>query len=193
MKIKEYLIDHKQIFVIDNLFTYNEISRMFLTSTQRPFTKNNVDNHHLNNKQIDAKWTCSFSKDDISKFGLKDKLHQRIPFIKNIIDTKEHHIEQYINYSTPTTIDKYHTDYETDSIDSNMITLLYYANETWDINWAGETLFYTDDLEDIGLAVYPKPGRVIAFDGRIVHSARPPSACAGYARYTIATKLKYKN
>ncbi|MFQ5995190.1 MAG: 2OG-Fe(II) oxygenase [Acidiferrobacterales bacterium] len=72
-------------------------------------------------------------------------------------------------------------------------TVLYYANPVWDVDWAGETVFYNEARNDIVNAVYPSPGRLVFFDARIPHSARPPSRVCDFIRYTIAVKLQRKS
>ncbi len=78
-----------------------------------------------------------------------------------------------------------HTDHDSEGF----YTVLYYANPEWHVDWAGETLFYDRERSDILRAVYPRPGRIVFFDSRIPHSARPPSRICDFIRYTIAVKL----
>lgn len=66
-------------------------------------------------------------------------------------------------------------------------TILVYMNVDWNPNWGGETIFFDGDL-DSRLAVQPRPGRVVMFDGRIPHSGRPFSIGYRYYRYIIAFK-----
>lgn len=68
-------------------------------------------------------------------------------------------------------------------------TVLYYANEEWDANWSGETVFYNESRDEIRTSVFPKPGRIVSFDGRIPHVAREPNRICPVVRYTIAIKL----
>lgn len=68
-------------------------------------------------------------------------------------------------------------------------TVLYYANEEWQSNWAGETVFYTPARDEIVKAVLPRPGRITVFDGRVPHVAREPNRIAPVVRYTLAMKL----
>lgn len=81
-----------------------------------------------------------------------------------------------------------HSDHDSEGF----YTALYYANPQWHVDWAGETLFYNMARDDILRAVYPMPGRIVFFDSRIPHSARPPSRVCDFIRYTIAVKLVRK-
>ena len=82
----------------------------------------------------------------------------------------------------------------TDSADEeNYFTAIYYAHPLWDPNWAGETVFFSNQSEDISKAVYPKPGRVILFHGATCHVARSPSRECPELRICIVlkTRLRY--
>lgn len=68
----------------------------------------------------------------------------------------------------------------------NELVVLYYANLEWHPEWHGETLFYSEDLSEIEVALPYTPGRVVIFDGTIPHSYRPQSTIADHYRYTIA-------
>ncbi|MGD8380198.1 MAG: 2OG-Fe(II) oxygenase [Gammaproteobacteria bacterium] len=68
-------------------------------------------------------------------------------------------------------------------------TVLYYANPRWDANWSGETVFFNQQRDEIVRSIYPRPGRIVVFDGRIPHVARPPSRICNEIRLTVAFKL----
>lgn len=67
------------------------------------------------------------------------------------------------------------------------ITVLIYLNETWDIDWGGETTFF-DDKGEVIASVMPKFGRIICFDGTIQHGARPLSRCCPVKRDVLVFK-----
>jgi Rps23 Pro-64 3,4-dihydroxylase Tpa1-like proline 4-hydroxylase len=68
----------------------------------------------------------------------------------------------------------------------NQIVLLYYVNKHWKHEWAGETLFYNDDLSEVECASIYKPGRIVVFDGEIPHTIRPQSINAPVYRFTLS-------
>lgn len=79
----------------------------------------------------------------------------------------------------------------TDSEDKdNYFTTIYYAHGVWDPNWAGETVFYSEETGDITQAVHPRPGRVIVFRGATPHVARSPSRECPELRVSIVIKTK---
>lgn len=68
----------------------------------------------------------------------------------------------------------------------NELVVLYYVNNGWRPEWHGETLFYSEDLSEIELALPYTPGRVVVFDGTIPHAYRPQSTIADHYRFTLA-------
>ena len=69
------------------------------------------------------------------------------------------------------------------------LTALWFLCESWDPEWGGETLFY-DANSDAQIAVSPKPGRLLLFDGAIRHAGKPPNRNCPVGRYTFAIKLR---
>ena len=74
----------------------------------------------------------------------------------------------YASANSYGTVHQSHRDYALDS--KGGITVMYYLNNNWNLNYAGETVFYNN--EEIVKSIIPKPGRVIIFDGSIEHCAR---------------------
>ncbi len=68
------------------------------------------------------------------------------------------------------------------------VTILYYVNLNWQIDWGGETIFYDDDNE-AQLVVMPRPGRMVISRGAILHRGTVPTRACHEERYTIAYKL----
>lgn len=73
--------------------------------------------------------------------------------------------------------------------DQHDLTALWYLCEQWDIEWGGETMFY-DEMNEVALAVIPRPGRLVVFDGAIKHVGRPPNRICYVPRYTFAIKFE---
>lgn len=69
------------------------------------------------------------------------------------------------------------------------LTALWYLCDRWDLEWGGETMFF-DAQGDAVCAVTPRPGRLVVFDGDIVHVGRPPNRICYVPRYTFAIKLE---
>lgn len=69
------------------------------------------------------------------------------------------------------------------------VTALWYLCREWDVEWGGETVFFDAD-DEIALAVRPRPGRLVLFDGAIKHVGRPPNRICYAPRYTFAIKFE---
>lgn len=72
---------------------------------------------------------------------------------------------------------------------NRIITALWYICPEWNIEWGGETLFF-NSAADAVVAVTPKPGRLVVFDGTILHVGRPPNRICSRSRYTLAFKFR---
>lgn len=80
-----------------------------------------------------------------------------------------------------------HTDSQPGS--ATEYTALWYIAPEWDVEWGGETLLFNKE-RDAEVAVSPKPGRLLIFDGSILHAGRPPNRNCYAPRYTLAYKLE---
>jgi hypothetical protein len=95
-----------------------------------------------------------------------------------------------VNLGIPTDCHQLHTDIAGSLTGfDECLSLLYYVNCDWNINWGGETLFYSNDLHNIEYTSIFKPGRIIIFDGAIPHSARPQAVLSTQHRFTLACKF----
>lgn len=73
--------------------------------------------------------------------------------------------------------------------DGDCWTVLFFANPHWHADWGGELLLYEDDAESMAVAVAPRPGRAVIFDGDLPHRAGVPSKYCPEARLTVAVKF----
>jgi hypothetical protein len=97
--------------------------------------------------------------------------------------------------------------------DNTTATILYVANLAWYPSWFAECVYYSDratgdqqqfqtvdaDAQrrqfDLGWAqqiVSPVPGRIIAYEGRTLHTTRPAAVWATEPRVTIAFRVRLK-
>ena len=97
--------------------------------------------------------------------------------------------------------------------DATTATILYVANLAWYPSWFAECVYYSDratgdqqqfqtadaDAQrrnfDLGWAeriVSPVPGRIIAYDGRTLHTTRPAANWATEPRVTLAFRARLK-
>lgn len=108
----------------------------------------------------------------------------------NIIEEKTNQkyelFDVYANGHTFGTKGSLHQDWR----DDRGRTFLFYANEMWNVDWGGKTIF------DLGNGNYyfhvPKPNSSVLFPGIISHAAEGPTRNFPGLRVTIAWKLLLK-
>ena len=81
---------------------------------------------------------------------------------------------------------------------NNTWTILYYVNPIWELEWEGQTNFYTGsintntDIENepanIIKSIYPKPGRIVLFHSTIPHAETAPSRIFPGLKTTLVFK-----
>lgn len=81
----------------------------------------------------------------------------------------------------------------TDTTLPNVYTCIYYPHQNWNPDWGGETMFFNDDKTDVIDCVYPRPNRMVTFDGRIPHVARGVSRLCPVLRVTLMFKTDMQN
>ena len=69
-----------------------------------------------------------------------------------------------------------------------LVSMLVYLNSAWPLANGAETVFL-DSASDTGVAVRPKPGRVVLMDQDVLHRVSAPSAAAQRPRYSLVWKL----
>ena len=78
-----------------------------------------------------------------------------------------------------------------DADDTRHYTSIFYPNSKWDLNWAGETMFFRlQQPPEILAAVWPRPNRLVVFQGIIPHVARGISRSCPVLRTTLMFKTK---
>ena len=65
------------------------------------------------------------------------------------------------------------------------LTFIFYCNKEWGPGWGGETVIY-DENYDVLRAITPKPGRLIAFDSRLLHQGKGPNRHIVDLRMTLS-------
>lgn len=66
--------------------------------------------------------------------------------------------------------------------------MLVYLNSSWPLEYGAETLFL-DTATDTGVAVRPRPGRVVLMDQDCMHRVNAASPAATRPRYSLVWKL----
>lgn len=176
-EIKDSL--NRSIYVFDNVGTRSQQEKFYTFVKSSNFNVGFEDTNDIDNSK--HKYLHSrYSQQAIIDSGFKDILQNCEAW--PLIDGK---LVQYatVNLSTPSDTNFIHTH-------PDSITAIYYVNFEWKPEWAGETLFYSDDLKDIIFASPYTPGRLIIADGAIPHTIRVQSDSAPHYRFTFALFFK---
>jgi len=151
------------------------------------FHHGKVSNTRHANKEVGL-WFRSFfaQAEDNRRFDVARSQHMlKSPFLSDLwshathITGAKNLVRAYANGYTYGTDATAHRDdsiiYRTEAHPRDRpATILFYLNDEWNKDWAGETVFFDDDGEILA-SVLPKRNRVCVFDGTIQHAARPVS------------------
>ncbi len=174
-------VDGRDIFIFDGLVPHEEAVRYFNAISQASFTRTETaradaaDSRH---------WVCEMPLENLPRTSLWAATQQVVAELRRG--------ERYLPYRVYTNFASYGDTLLThvDALpEARELTALWYLCERWDTEWGGETLFY-DATGDAEIAVSPKPGRLLLFDGAIRHAGKPPNRNCFVSRYTFAIKLR---
>ena len=79
----------------------------------------------------------------------------------------------------------------TDSVSENSFTALYFPHERWSPNWGGETVFFDKEETNLTWASYPRPNRLLIFNGTTPHAARGITRICPLLRITLMFKTEH--
>ena len=89
-----------------------------------------------------------------------------------------------------------------DNHEKDTMTFILYANETWDYQWGGQTIFFDRYQEikdgkretivnsDDVYSIYPIPNTAVCFPSNMIHYAMGPNRDFYGIRYTVAYHLE---
>lgn len=181
---KIYIDDDRSIIILDDMFSFCEISGNYtnaISYNYRIYNSNESEVQDLTDKRLG----CPLTLEDPILNSIFSE--QRLETIKEYIPQSLYtHWRSYINLGIVSDNHKIHVD---DFKIGHGLTLLYYVNRNWNIDWGGETIFYDDKREKIKFVSPFVPGRIIIFDASIPHSAKPQHLNAPSFRFTLASKF----
>lgn len=175
---KKYILDlDKKVHVYDGLVPLQLRDKVFTYINSSMFRIGWADG--ISETSAKHKFLYStFTEQEALDCGLIAHLYKNTPVAQHI--DKLSLVKSMINLSVPSDTHFAHAHPE-------KLVVLYYANMEWEQHWHGETLFYSEDLKNIELALPYTPGRVVVFDASIPHSMRPQSISADHYRFTYAS------
>lgn len=175
------MVDGRQIAVFDGLVPAQEATRYFVTISHAAFTRSETARPDAPEHRH---WVCEMPLGNLPRTSLWPATLHAIAILR-----PEEHYQPYRCYTNFAA----HGDVLLTHVDSlpqaRELTALWFLCERWDIEWGGETLFF-DAAGEAEIAVAPRPGRLLLFDGAIRHVGRPPNRNCYVSRYTFAIKLR---
>ncbi len=179
--MKSVTIDGKFLTIFDNILPADKLEQLIKRYYQAAFTKNEIGRPDTANfphwaHEIPIE---NLADEDFWKITLKAlqqlQLKDRWRVYRAYVNAGVYGDTMFSHYDS--------------SPENQELTILWYIVPEWNIDWAGETLFY-DNNDEIAFAAVPRPGRLVVFDSRIKHSGRPPSRICYHSRFTLALKLE---
>jgi SM-20-related protein len=171
----------RDVFVFDGLVPVEESARYFTAISQAAFTR--TESARGDSTEF-RHWVCEMPLENLPRTSLWQATEAAVRHARPGESFQPYRV--YTNYATFGDTLLTHVDAASDLRE---LTALWYLCESWDREWGGETLFYEPD-GDARLAVSPRPGRLLLFDGAIRHAGKPPNRNCPVARYTFAIKLR---
>jgi len=171
---------NKLLMVYDDLFSFHERTEWYYFIQNSIYKINGFDRTSYSSKSLQL--YSSFSEEDVRNMGvLKSNGFQQI-FEEHGLQNKEFQ-KVRVNLSPASEHNEVHSD-------GNGLTLIYYCNLNWQVNWGGHTLFMDDKLSDAEYTCLYKPGRVALFDGSIPHMILTPTSAAEEHRFSFVIQFE---
>ena len=178
-RIGRAMIAGRELFICDNMINDEMVARIGGIVKTMHYAR-------MERSRLDVPVTASSA--DISSQALAgEPFFQRLREAAGELFAGEQFRDQRAYVNSSTYGDDYYIHRDCDPA-ARHVTLLYYCNLKWEAEWGGETIFY-DENYDAQVAVSPKPGRLVASRGAILHRGSVPTRTCYEQRLTLAYKL----
>lgn len=180
--IKSKEINLNTVYIIDDLFSILEKQLMSFWFASSQYRLNDIDKE---DSQYSRHWVNSILDIDsnVSYFPIFKKINEFINKLHPHLDLQLFEIKAYL--ATYGDLATYHQDSEL----IETLTVVTYFHNKWELDWNGE-LIICDESWEPEIAISPKPGRIVAFNGKLPHRAGTPSKISFDGRKTLV--LRYK-
>lgn len=175
-------LDGRRVYVTDGLFAPDVVAMVFEILRRQSYGLSDYDTEATRNIRH---WKCELAPDQLAQHPVLGRWHTAIvdrtreQFAGRALALGRVHCNSHL-YGD---LQNAHTDFDPG------VTALYFANPRWHEDWQGETIFF-DRAGEPFHAIAPRPGRLLAFDGGIVHRGGVPSRACFEARLSVAFKFR---
>jgi hypothetical protein len=174
-------IDDKELYVLDGLLPEDDNVALARALAAMPFRKAEADRAGTQMRGFVA----DFETRQVGSHPLVEAI---LAQVKRLFPGERFHIERaYCNSNVYGDMSYAHRD--ASARRPGDLTAIFYANEHWEKDWGGETMFF-DDEGDAVACVAPRRGRLALFRGCIEHRNGIPSRECYSARLTFVLKLR---
>ncbi len=174
-------VEGRDVFVFDGLVPAEESATYYRAITRASFTRTETARPDA---QEFRHWVCEMPLENLPRTSLWEATQRAVAAVRPGERYQPYRV--YTNFASFGDALLTHVDALPNARE---LTALWFLCESWDAEWGGETLFY-DANTDAQIAVSPKPGRLLLFDGAIRHAGKPPNRNCPVGRYTFAVKLR---
>jgi len=177
---RRHLVDGREVRIYDGLLSRQDILALTTMFDDGAFTR--TESARPDTAAV-RHWVLNIPLD----IGMKLPVHApMMEAVRDAAGVPYRSYRCYCNHSSFGDMLFTHTDSQPGTRE---FTALWYIAPEWDVEWGGETLLFNKE-RDAEVAVSPRPGRLLIFDGSILHAGRPPSRTCFAPRYTLAYKLE---
>ena len=175
--------DNRLIHIFEDVVDYNFQTKVYNYVKNSLFSITGYDNGIIEDKHLTL--ISHYNQDDLVDCGFVNMPNT----IRDLITPEEYNMTDImVNLCKPDDIFHIHSDDTT----NNGLTLLYYVNLKWDLEWGGDTVFLNSTSKEIEYTSQYKPGKFVLFDGGIPHLIRPSTRLASDYRFTLAARFRKK-
>jgi Rps23 Pro-64 3,4-dihydroxylase Tpa1-like proline 4-hydroxylase len=179
--------NNKTIEIYDDIFDRAQRTRFYNFILSSKFRPNGMEDNRLEHKG-DISMCSIYSIEDLDNMGFFKS--PEIQLLKDRLNNWD--IAQIrVNLTTLNDRNRFHVDYEDRKLEA--LTLLYYPNLEWNVEWGGFTMFTNETLTEVEYCSTYTPGRVILFNSTIPHAINPPSNIAPVYRFSFAIQFTKEN
>jgi len=177
---RRHSIEGREVRVYDGLLAANDISALTAAFESGAFTRNEFARPETASFRH---WVLNIPLETATRLPV---YQPTLAAVKEFADQNAYKIYRcYCNHAAYGDMLFTHTDAQPDT---RGLTALWFIAPEWNVEWGGETLFFDAGM-DAQIAVSPRPGRLVVFDGSLTHVGRPPNRICYAPRYTLAFKL----
>jgi SM-20-related protein len=170
----------RSIWVSDDMFKPSLVTIVYRVIARLPHYRTDYDTSQSDFRHLKHEWSAEELDDNLLLRAIRDPIVEAVEHFYGEFEPVLSRV--HANDQTFGDILVAHTDVKPGG------TGIYYANDSWEPAWDGETMFY--DGDEAVTAVAPKPGRVAIFPADLVHRSGVPSRVCHTTRRSIAFKFK---